>query len=927
MPNRRALVAAINDYGGNGSNNLPSCINDANGFTNEVLKNPSFAFDQIHTLLDADATVAKVQSELDWLVKDAKSDDRLVFYFSGHGYTQLVDGVMEEFLVLREAGGPALFADNLFVDKVKNLPEGVFTAVIDSCFSGGNFKLFTLAGAVEVAQTKTLPFPPEAAQPKAFTLEPVAGSETNRRIPLRGYRRWGCATRAPLAASKVFSLGDAGGAKALSDPSEAPQPEVSGLLVSACLETETAAASTSVTRGMSAFTFALLETMKHQPNGASAETVFNATGALLKSMNFRQTPMLLERERPGDLKNRTFLLMTSTREKAFTMPDAVDEKLFGALLGRLVQVIPQVAPIVFDAVVGRRKALEFGSAASASSAEADEKFIGAILGTLAQVIPQVAPILLDALSTRRKSFVTAGAAPAESDEKFLGSILSTLAQVIPHIAPVIVDAVSGRRKVLEGTPTLGQLGDTQADEKFIGALLGAVARVIPVIAPAVIQAVSGRRKELEGLPTTIIASAQADEKFLGAVLGALAQVIPHVAPLVLDAIAGRQKALDAIGGPSAAADFEADEKFLGAVFRTTSRCIPFIVPRIVDAVAGRPKGLEGVMSLADTEGEADEKFLGAILGTLAQVIPHVAPMIVEAFAGQRKELVAGFAGSTSAEQIQADEKFFGLVVGALASVIPHVAPIIIDAVRGRRKELELSLGGAAVADEKFFGDILRVVRQVLPTVAALAPSVIRAVAAQRKELEIPLQPVVVGATPEVDEKFLGAVLSTLGRVLPIVAPAILQAIGGQRKELTGFQAPTTTMADADEKFLGAVLSALGRVLPVVAPAILQAVTGQRKELAGLETAGAAPSAEVDEKFLGAVLSALGQVLPVVAPALLQAISGQQKEFTAPSAAAASAAPVVDEKLLSAILARLPQTMPGWFPGIGGYPGRYGIGTR
>ena len=211
MPNRRALVVAINDYGGNGSNNLPSCINDANGFTNEVLKNPSFAFDQIHTLLDADATVAKVQSELDWLVKDAKSDDRLVFYFSGHGYTQLVDGVMEEFLVLREAGGPALFADNLFVDKVKNLPEGVFTAVIDSCFSGGKFKLFTLAGAVEVAQTKTLPFPPEAAQPKAFTLEPVAGSETNKRIPLRGYRRWGCATRPPLAASKVFSLGDAGG--------------------------------------------------------------------------------------------------------------------------------------------------------------------------------------------------------------------------------------------------------------------------------------------------------------------------------------------------------------------------------------------------------------------------------------------------------------------------------------------------------------------------------------------------------------------------------------------------------------------------------------------------------------------------------------------------------------------------------------------
>jgi hypothetical protein len=38
MPRKRALVVAINDYGGTESNNLPSCINDANAFTEEVLK-------------------------------------------------------------------------------------------------------------------------------------------------------------------------------------------------------------------------------------------------------------------------------------------------------------------------------------------------------------------------------------------------------------------------------------------------------------------------------------------------------------------------------------------------------------------------------------------------------------------------------------------------------------------------------------------------------------------------------------------------------------------------------------------------------------------------------------------------------------------------------------------------------------------------
>ena len=522
MPNTRALVVAINDYGGNGSNNLPSCINDANGFTNEVLKQPPYNVDQIHTLLDAEATVAKVQTELDWLVKDAKSDDRLVFYFSGHGYTQLVNGVMEEYLVLRDGSGPVLFEDNKFVEKVKNVPEGAFTAVIDSCFSGGMFKPLIFGNTVEVALVKALPNPPEAIRQKALTFEPVAGSDTHKRIQLTGYRRFGCATRAPQAAAKVFSLGDSAPAKALSDASEAPQPEVSGVMVSACLETETAAASTSITKGMSAFTFAMLDAIKHQPAGASAAALFHAAGSRLKEFNFRQTPMLLERETPGNLKDKPFLGVASTTDKAFALPGTADEKLFGALMGRLIQVIPQVAPLVFDAIASRRKALELSPGSLGSSTEAaDEKFIGAILGTLAQVIPHIAPILADALSTRRKAFLTAGAAPTDSDEKFLGSLLSTLAQVIPQVAPVIIEAVRGRRKALEGVAQFGQIADSQADEKFLGAILGAVARAIPMVAPTIIQAISGRRKELEGQALTAGASAQVDEKFLGAILGTL----------------------------------------------------------------------------------------------------------------------------------------------------------------------------------------------------------------------------------------------------------------------------------------------------------------------------------------------------------------------------------------------------------------------
>jgi hypothetical protein len=925
MPQRKALVVAINRYGGTGANDLPSCVNDANAFTEEVLKGLyRFRAEDIRTLLDDNATIENVEAELDRLTHGATAADRLVFYFSGHGYTQLVNNRWEEFLVLRNAAGPVLFSDDRFVAKVKDLPPGVFTAVLDMCFSGGAFKAVALDAfgqpRFEATQIKALPYPPEEmqAKTKAFSLE--AGPDAPP-----SYKRFGCVpTDRPTVLTKMFAPEPAVAlaapkAVALSDPTEAPQPEMSGLLVSACLETETASASNSLTRGLSAFTFAMLEALGRQTTPRSAVGVFDATAAELRRLGFRQTPMLLERAVPGNLRTRAFITAIEEVPQKVFVAEQVDQKLFGAIVARLAQVIPQVAPAVLAGVVSPRKTAALTStpysaaaALAPASTDADEKFIGAVLGTLAQALPHVAPVVLDAITTRRKDLETSGVAPSPEDqEKFLSSVLNTVAQVVPHVTPMILEAIRTRRKELEAAGLAAPMAAASTEEKFLGAILGAVGSVIPRVAPLILDAVVSRRKELEGLPAdTSAAALQGDPKFITAVLDTLGQVIPHVAPLVLDALTTRRKALAGIGPETG---LESDEKFLGSIFSTMASAVRFIVPRVVDAAVGRPKELEGVALGTAISTDADEKFLGAIVGTLSQVIPHVAPIVIDAVLARRKELEVETGIAFRGDGV--DEKLLPFIVGAVASAIPHVAPLIVDAVRSRRKELEEGvvfggLGGAQI-EEKLFADILRHTRQVftcfagLPAAAWVPASAARTIA-PAKAMEPGLAEAPATA-PEVDEKFLGAVVSALGRVLPAVAPAIIEAVTARRKEalpaLSGLGAPAA--AETDEKMIGAIVSVLGRVIPAVTPTILDAVIGRRKEIELAPASATAAPADVDEKFIGAVVSALGRVLPAVTPVILDAVRAQRKAVAGTGGSA-------DDRIVEETMNRLREQMPQWF---------------
>jgi hypothetical protein len=302
MATKRALLVAINDYP-DSANDLPSCVNDARAMES-VVKN-DYRFDDAKVLLDGEATIGKVEAEFKSLCKNAAPDDNLFFYYSGHGYQAPKNGVMEESLVLQDG----FFADDKLVDLASDLPPGVLTVCLDSCFSGGMEKrvLELVESSMEVARNKF--WIPDTADEmaKAFSAEKSVTK----------YRPFGCT---PIE----LKWSPKGLQKALlnlkaADGDEQGQSQLNGLLITASSENETAAASTSATSGMSAFTYAFRSVLSAASPKVSVEALIAETNRVLKQAGFRQTPLV--KANPSHLANRTFL-SGRVADKAFAFESA-----------------------------------------------------------------------------------------------------------------------------------------------------------------------------------------------------------------------------------------------------------------------------------------------------------------------------------------------------------------------------------------------------------------------------------------------------------------------------------------------------------------------------------------------------------------------------------------------------------------------------
>lgn len=252
----RAVVVGIDDYPGT-EDDLPSCIADAR-YIARTLRD-TFGFTDITELHDEAATLDAVTRALGTMLDGARDGDQLVFYYSGHGTQTIRHDELRESLCLHDR----LLNDDVLVEASQHVPPGVFTVILDACFSGGMAKDFALA-----------------ARRKARVLTRKAAL-----IPRR-YRAFGAGARdnyGPMIAAKSARVVD----KLVDETG----PRLNGLLVSACLENETAAASTASTDGLSAFTYGLRGALARAP-GASAEMLMQDVAEILRSIHIVQSPQL-----------------------------------------------------------------------------------------------------------------------------------------------------------------------------------------------------------------------------------------------------------------------------------------------------------------------------------------------------------------------------------------------------------------------------------------------------------------------------------------------------------------------------------------------------------------------------------------------------------------------------------------------------------
>lgn len=648
MPRKRAVLVGIDDYG-DPRNNLPSCVADTLAFK-KLIEGPPYRFEIVRMLHDAEATLDAVKEALQDLFDGATAEDRLVFYFSGHGFQVPQDNILEEVLVVRDDSQDnkpfAFLHDDEFVTLSAKAPPGIFTAILDCCHSAGAQKqiLAFADDSIEFARNKVWQPPDIRRQEKDFA--EFAKTETV------GIKTFGSK---PLTAGKallkrfepaLFKAKEFAADEVTSD--EDGQVELNGLLMSACLENETASASTGATDGLSAFTFCLRDALlRLSQAGApfSAAGLLDATRVKLREMGFRQTPLLLAPDTPPGLDRRSFLLLEESGGAKPLGPeiDQILEVIRNALTkeGAMTAYATTTTPLP-----GTMPVPAYGTGGNGSDywawvqqqgqqsgQQGDEKFFGAIVSAVASaaphVLPHVVPLITQALGAR-KGFEGAPMMPQvapppampqatmdEGEEKIFGAIVSAVAaaapHVLPHVVPLITDAFR-RRKGFAATqptamPTAAAGAMTEGDQKIFGAIVNAVTSLAPQVLPHVVPIITDafrRRKSFESDPSAppqASGMTEGDEKIFGAIMGAVTAVAPHVLPHLAPAVAGlfrRRKEFEAGSGAPAGGmmqapqGMEGDDKLFGAILSAIGSAAPQVLPQVLPALLGALGGRKGV---------------------------------------------------------------------------------------------------------------------------------------------------------------------------------------------------------------------------------------------------------------------------------------------------------------------------------------------
>ena len=138
--NSWALIIGINDY-----ENVPDlhyAVEDALAIKNMLINEFNFSRNNVRVLIDKEATQSNINKEMSKLLKSAGVNDRVVFYFAGHGETEALglEEVATGFLLPSDADVENLYfsaipmEDLRSVSKFSKAKHMLF--LVDACYSG-----------------------------------------------------------------------------------------------------------------------------------------------------------------------------------------------------------------------------------------------------------------------------------------------------------------------------------------------------------------------------------------------------------------------------------------------------------------------------------------------------------------------------------------------------------------------------------------------------------------------------------------------------------------------------------------------------------------------------------------------------------------------------------------------------------------------
>ena len=135
-----ALIVGINDY--ENVRGLNYAVEDALAMKNMLINVYGFTRKNVRVLTNGEATGSNIKKELHSLVKSVGENDRVVFYFAGHGETETLglEGGDMGFLIPADGDAEDLYLTAIPMDELKRISDWSkakhMLFLVDACYGG-----------------------------------------------------------------------------------------------------------------------------------------------------------------------------------------------------------------------------------------------------------------------------------------------------------------------------------------------------------------------------------------------------------------------------------------------------------------------------------------------------------------------------------------------------------------------------------------------------------------------------------------------------------------------------------------------------------------------------------------------------------------------------------------------------------------------